>query len=119
MIDALISGRLYGAPQQRTTKAGKPFATAKLRVTGAEGTTQFVNAIAFTPLAVAGLLALQDGDSAALSGELTIKTWIDKEGVARPGLDLVAHAVLTAYRVCRKQQVTGEEASAEPSAGPY
>ena len=30
MIDVLIQGRLHAAPQQRTSKAGKPFATAKL-----------------------------------------------------------------------------------------
>ena len=30
MIDCLIQGKLFAAPQQRTSKAGKPFATAKL-----------------------------------------------------------------------------------------
>jgi hypothetical protein len=107
MIDALLSGRVYGAPQQRTTKAGKPFATAKLRVTGAEGTTQFVNAIAFAPPAVTALLALADGDSVALSGELNVKTCTDKAGVARPGLDLVA-----AYHASRMRQATKDEARA-------
>ena len=32
MIDALVTGKLATAPQQRTTKTGKPFATARLRV---------------------------------------------------------------------------------------
>ena len=31
MIDALILGRLYGKPQQRTGKTGQPYVTAKLR----------------------------------------------------------------------------------------
>lgn len=32
MIDALVTGKLAAAPQARTTKAGKPMATARLRV---------------------------------------------------------------------------------------
>ena len=35
MIDVLIQGRLHAAPQQRTSKNGKPFATAKLIAAGA------------------------------------------------------------------------------------
>ena len=30
MIDVLIQGRLHAAPQQRTSKAGKPYCTARL-----------------------------------------------------------------------------------------
>jgi len=47
MIDAIIAGRLYGAPIARTSNAGRPFATRKLRVPTANGETAFVNAIAF------------------------------------------------------------------------
>jgi hypothetical protein len=47
MIDALISGKLYGTPEKRTSKAGKLFVIAKVR-------------------AAAG-----NGDSVALSGSLT------------------------------------------------
>ncbi len=31
MIRALITGNLYGDPQARTSQAGKPFTTAKVR----------------------------------------------------------------------------------------
>ena len=50
------------------------------------------------------LLALGDGESVALSGELTPKVWTGKEGTARPSLDMVAHAVVTPYHVTRKRQ---------------
>ena len=33
MIDGLVSGRLYGAPQDRTAQNGKTFVTAKMRAT--------------------------------------------------------------------------------------
>jgi single-stranded DNA-binding protein len=115
MIDALIGGKLYGQPAERTSKNGKPFATAKVRATTVSGESLFVNVIAFASSAVEALLALQDGDSVALSGELTPRVYTDKQGEARPTLDLMAHAVLTAYSVSRKRQavqaVTDEAAA--------
>lgn len=104
MIDGLIAGKLHGQPQQRTGQSGKPFTTAKVRTATKDGGTVFVNAIAFAPAVQAALLALADGDSVALSGELTPKVWTDREGVTHPALDLVAHAALTAYHVSRKRQ---------------
>ena len=103
MIDALISGKLYGQPTERTSKSGKPLALAKVRAAGGDGESLFVNVIAFDAAPCTTLLALGDGDSVALSGSLTPKVWTDKEGNARPGLDLVAHQVLTAYHVTRKR----------------
>ena len=103
MIDALISGRLYGQPQQRTAKTGKTYVTCKVRAAGGDGESLFVNVIAFSPAVQSALLALGDGESIALSGELTPGTWTDREGHARPSLDMTAHAILTAYHVTRKR----------------
>ena len=112
MIDALISGKLYGQPTERTSKTGKPFALAKVRAAGGDGESLFVNVIAFDAAPCTALLALGDGDSVALSGSLTPKVWTDKEGNARPGLDLVAHQVLTAYAVSRKRDTVRQNATA-------
>lgn len=71
MIDALIPGRLYGTPASRTTKAEKPFATCKVRVSARDGGAVFLAVVAFADSAVTALLALQEGDSLALAGELT------------------------------------------------
>jgi single-stranded DNA-binding protein len=103
MIDALIQGRVHGTPQQRTGSSGKPFTTAKARVATRDGDAIFVNVICFSADAQRALLALGDGDSVALSGEMTPKVWTDKEGNARPVVDLLAHAVLTAYHVKRRR----------------
>ena len=104
MIDALVSGRLHGAPVERTARNGSRFATAKLRVSLRDGAAIFVNVISFSNTAITALLALADGDSAALAGELTVKTYTAQDGTARPSLDLLAHAVLTEYHVARKRQ---------------
>ncbi|WP_412548884.1 single-stranded DNA-binding protein [Ralstonia pseudosolanacearum] len=104
MIDGLIGGRLYGTAEERTGKSGKAFVTAKVRAAGGDGETLFVNVITFSRTVGDALLALEDGDSVALSGSLTPKVWTDKNGETRPALDMVAHVVLTAYHVKRKRE---------------
>ena len=103
MIDGLIAGKVFGQPMERTSKAGTPFAVAKVRAAAGDGESLFVNVIAFDAAPCAALLALGDGDSVAMSGTLTPKVWTDKDGNARPALDLVAHQVLSAYHVTRKR----------------
>ncbi len=111
MIDALIAGRIHGQPASRTSGSGNTFATAKVRVSARTGETYFVNAIAFADDAVTALLALSDGDSVALSGELTPRVYVPAQGEPRPSLDLLAHAVLTGYHVSRKRQAMTPEAA--------
>jgi hypothetical protein len=68
--------------------------------------------IAIAESAVTALLALGDGDSVALSGELTPKVWQPKDGgEPRPTLDLLAHAILTLYHVQHKRQGVRDEAA--------
>jgi single-stranded DNA-binding protein len=103
MIDGLIAGKLYGTATSRTGQSGKTFVTAKVRAAAGDGESLFVNVIAFDDKAKDALLALDDGDSVSLAGTLTPKVWTDKQGVTKPVLDMVAHAVLTAYHVKRKR----------------
>lgn len=104
MMDGLIAGKLHGQAEQRTGKNGKAFAIAKVRATSASGEPLFVSCIAFAPDAVAALLALGDGDSIALAGELGPKAWTDRNGEVRAGLDMTVHAVVTPYHVQRKRK---------------
>ncbi|MBB5467250.1 single-stranded DNA-binding protein [Paraburkholderia sp. CI2] len=116
MIDGLIAGKLYGTAQTRTGQSGKAFVTAKVRAAVGDGETLFVNVITFSDTAAAALLALEDGDAVALAGTLSPKVWTDKHGEARPALDMVAHAVLTAYHVRRKRRAA--QGVATPPATP-
>lgn len=112
MIDALITGKIHGTPAQRTGQSGKTFVTAKVRAASGDGEALFVNVITFSTTTGAALLVLGDGDSVALSGSLTPKVWTDRDGVAKPAIDLVAHQCLTPYHVTRKRQ-----AAARPGDG--
>ncbi|MDB5931229.1 MAG: hypothetical protein JWR60_2936 [Polaromonas sp.] len=124
MIEALISGKLHGEPAQKIARTGKPYVTARVRAHAGEGDV-FVNVIAFSQAACEALLALSEGDAVALAGTLTPKAWIDKEGTARPALDLVASHVLTAYHVTRKRKAlerrprAPHETQLPPDAQPY
>jgi single-stranded DNA-binding protein len=118
MIDGLVSGRLFGTATERTGQSGKRFVTCKVRAASGDGEALFVNVIAFSTTAADALKALGDGDSVALAGSLTPKVWTDRNGEARPTLDMVVHAVLTAYAVKRKRAaVQGESAAASKPPG--
>ena len=121
MMDALIAGRLHARPEARTSKTGKPFATAKLRAAAGDGASLFVNVIAFEQAAVSALLALDAGDSIAIAGAMTPKVWTDREGTSHPALDVVAHAVLTSYHVTRKRRAMqpGDDGDGENGAQGY
>ena len=114
MIEAIVSGKVYGKPAQRSSKTGAAFTVAKLRVATSASESLFVNAIAFSDSAQAALLALDDGDAAALAGTLTPKVWTDRDGNTRPALDLVAAQVLTAYGLGKKRAAV--RAAGEPAA---
>lgn len=110
MIDGLVSGRLYGTAQVRTGQHGTHFVTCRVRASAGDGENLFVNVIAFDDTVKDALQALDDGDSVSLAGALTPKTWTDKQGNAKPALDMVVHAVLTAYHVQRKRRAIRGEA---------
>ncbi|HQQ69093.1 MAG TPA: single-stranded DNA-binding protein [Alicycliphilus sp.] len=97
MIDALISGKLYGQPTERIGKSGKAFAVAKVRATAGDGESLFVNIIAFDAGPCAALLALADSDSVALAGSITPKAWTDKQGNSRPSLDMVSLPISSVF----------------------
>ena len=114
-IEALILGKLHARAEQRTGKTGRPFITAKLRATAGEADSVFINVVAFSETVGAALLALDAGDSVALAGTLKPGAWTDREGTARPSLDLVAAQVLTVYGL-KKKRDTVAEAGGRPQA---
>lgn len=103
MIEGLVTGTLVGLAEQRQGKNETTFVLAKVKTPPGEGESLIVNVIAFAPEACAALLALDEGDTLAVTGALTPKVWTDKQGNTRPALDMVASQVLTVYQVDRKR----------------
>jgi hypothetical protein len=94
MIDGLVAGRLMGDVSRRVDKSGRTFVVARVLARNRADEEFIVNVIAFDAAPCADLLALADGDAIALAGALTPKVWTDKQGIARPSLDLIAQRVL-------------------------
>jgi len=103
MIDALVSGHVFGQPTHRVGKSGKPFVTAKVRAPMRNNEGAFVNVVTFSDHVMAGLLALGQGAAVAIAGELTTDVWTDREGKPHAGLHLVAHELLTEHHVNRRR----------------
>ena len=94
MIRALLTGQLYGDPQARTSQAGKPFTTAKVRADGKDGSTLWVSIIAFNDLADR-LLTMKANNAVALSGKLEVNAYTDKQGNPAAGLSVVCDELAT------------------------
>jgi single-stranded DNA-binding protein len=102
MIDALVAGRLQATPERRTGRNGSTLGTARIRVAAGDDTL-LVSVIAFRDDVRDALLALDSGDSVALSGELMPKVQTNKEGATRHGLAMVARAIATPAKVTRRR----------------
>jgi len=116
MLDALLSGRLIGTPQKRLAKSGQPFAGARVRVAMTDGNNLLVSVTAFEPEPMAALLVMSEGAAVSIAGPLTLGTWTDQEGQARPSAAMLAHNVLTTYSVNKKRKAQ-PEAMPVPSPG--
>jgi single-stranded DNA-binding protein len=115
MIDALIAGRLCSRPEERTSKNGRVYVTARLLASTGEERL-YASLIAFDENACRALLALDEGESVAVSGELRPKIYEARDGSAKLGLDVTAHAVLSAYSVRRRRQAAQSPTpAAEPA----
>lgn len=104
MIDALISGRLRGAPSVRLSNAGKRFATWRMSAHDRNGDSVLCACIAFSATAIDAVERLGDGDAIAVTGELSINEWTGPDGTKRHGLDVLVHGLLSAYHLGRKRQ---------------
>ena len=102
MIDRLVSGRIFGKPENRTGRKESRYVAARIIVT-TEQQKITAHVIAFDEQAQLALLALDDGDAVCVAGTLTPKLHEDKNGTIKPALDVVAHAVLSAYDVQHKR----------------
>lgn len=88
----LISGALFRAPEQRTSKAGKPFWTATVRVKDGDATAWW-KLLVFSETAGTELMRLGDGDALSARGVLAVEPY-EKNGETRIAFTCKADAVL-------------------------
>lgn len=104
MIESLLSAKLVGTPERRTSKGGKPYVQARMRVPAGAEEVHFVRLTASSDSACTALLALSADDALAVAGTLKVGVWTPQDGEPRPNLDLVAAQVLTVYHLARRRR---------------
>jgi Single-strand binding protein family len=77
----LIAGTLFRQPEQRTSKAGKPFVTATIRVKDGDE-SQWWKVLAFSDSIKAELMRMADGDAYSVQGAFKVEFY-DKDGEKR------------------------------------
>jgi single-stranded DNA-binding protein len=106
---ALITGVLFRAPEQRTSKLGKPFVTATIRAKDGE-TTLWWKVVAFSESAQAELMRLVDGDSLAVQGSFRAELYQPEGGEPKVSPSIIADHVLSLRQPPRERKA--------PASGP-
>ncbi|GAB2875748.1 hypothetical protein GCM10027093_08970 [Paraburkholderia jirisanensis] len=96
MLNGLISGTLLNTPREGFSRSGSPYVAAKVRVVDRDGTTRPVNVVAYADNARNALLPLDEGDSLAMTGELTLDMW-DAGDKMKLTIGLIAYKVTSLY----------------------
>ena len=104
MIEALTTGELIADPVERTTRAGKPFWTATLRVPAGADSSILVGLAVFSASAGARLAQMHKGSKIAAAGTLEPATWTAKDGSERTGWRLTAAEILSVYQARKRRE---------------
>jgi hypothetical protein len=79
---ALVTGSLWKPPEQKTSKAGKPFVTATIRAKDGEA-LQWWRVTVFSESAQAEIMRLAEGDSLAVQGSFRAELYTPDGGVPK------------------------------------
>jgi hypothetical protein len=105
MIDGLVLGKLHAKPVARTSRNGNAFVTVALLVAMPDGATLYVSGCAFDGEARRALLALDKGDSVALTDPLAIGLF-QPDDAAPPERERYDTGGAVAFDVQRRRKAT-------------
>jgi single-stranded DNA-binding protein len=103
MIFALISGQLFRNPKSCTSKGGRAYTAATVKISDATG-SQFVRIMAWSDHARAELEPLQDGAALSISGKLEAQLYAPNGAEPRVSLSIIADQVLVLKKPARKKE---------------
>jgi single-stranded DNA-binding protein len=112
---AIVTGSLFRAPEQRTSKAGKPFVTATIRAKDGE-TTLWWKVVAFSDSTQAELMRLVDGDGVSVQGSFKAEMYTPEGGEPKLSLSIIADRAL-ALRQPPKERKAPKEPEASYRGG--
>ena len=91
--DVLISGALFRAPEQKTSKTGRPYVSATLRVVNGNE-AHFWRIFVFSESAQAEMMRLGEGDAIACQGTPKFELYMPVGAAPRISLSMTADHVL-------------------------
>lgn len=103
---ALISGALFRAPEQKTSKGGKSYAVATVKARADDNRSEFWRLTVFSESALTELMRLREGDSVSVQGPMKAELYKPEGGEPRISLSLIADSVQP-LRAQRKRQPQG------------
>lgn len=112
---ALINGVIFGTPETRLSKAGKPFLLASIRSGNSEA-VRWWRAFVFRESVIEEMKRLGDGDPIAISGEFDFRSYSPDGAEPRLSWTIRADAVLSARP--RPRQKPPRAAPAKPESPP-
>jgi hypothetical protein len=105
----MISGSLPRAPESKTSKAGKPYVFASIRV-AAGNEVEFWTALAFGETEQAELLRLGEGEKLAVQGALKVEAKAGDGGEIKIRRTVFVDAVLALKPKPRERKAKAEKA---------
>jgi single-stranded DNA-binding protein len=104
----LVSGALSRAPELKTSKSGKPYVTATIKV-AADNAAEFWSVLAFSESAQAELMRLVEGDKVSVQGSLKVEPYTARDGQNRINRTVFADHVLALRRPPRERKPKAEK----------
>jgi single-stranded DNA-binding protein len=100
---AIVTGSLFKAPEQRTSKTGRPYVTATIRAQDGEA-SQWWRVMAFSESTQVELMRLGEGDVVAVQGAFKCELYQLEGGETRVSLSIVTDHVLALRQPPRERK---------------
>jgi single-stranded DNA-binding protein len=115
---AIVTGALFRAAEQRTSKAGKPFVTATIRAKDGEA-SQWWRVTAFSESAQAELMRLGEGDACSVQGSFKAEIYPPEGTPPKVSLSIIADNVLALRQPPRERKAKTSGAAARGGAAAF
>ena len=114
MIVGLVSGTLFRDPKACTSKGGRAYTMATVKVSDATG-SDFVRVFAWSDHAREALEGLKDGDALSVTGKLSTEIYTPPNGAARVSLSIAADQLIVLKKPVRKKEAAATAEGAKGS----
>jgi single-stranded DNA-binding protein len=115
---AIVTGSLFKAPEQRTSKTGRPYVTATIRAKDGDA-SQWWRVMAFSESAQVELMRLSEGDACSVQGSFKCELYQPDGGEERVSLSIVADHVLALRQPPRERKAKTSGAAARGGAAAF